>query len=348
MANQLPVLIEERRGAIIEAQHRGSVVAAEPDGRILARAGDEKLVTTTRSTIKPLQAIPFITSGAADRFNITPRELAVACASHDGEDIHTQAIAGMLERIGLGEGDLRCGAHPPYSEETARRLEGEGLPFTQLHNNCSGKHAGMLATAVHRGLATDDYVSADHPVQREIMSAFARMAGVEPDMPTAVDGCSAPTFGVPVISLAVAFARLVNPWSAPPVSPDVADAVKRIVAAMTAHPEMVGGTDGVFDTELMRAGRGSLVAKVGAKGVYSVGVLPSERFPRGLGIAIKMEDGDKGGLHSVVVEALAQLGVLDDEAQAALSHHHHPGVKNHRKAVVGSLCPVFDLGFGAK
>ena len=172
MNNELPVLAEVRRGAIVESRHRGVIVALEPDGRVIACLGDDSLVTSTRSTIKPIQAIPIITSGAADHYGLTPREIAVACASHEGEPIHTETVTGMLARAGLDETALRCGAHAPYNAETARRLEQDGLPFTQLHNNCSGKHAGMLMTAVHRGLTLDDYYLPDTLCSARLFPSF--------------------------------------------------------------------------------------------------------------------------------------------------------------------------------
>jgi L-asparaginase II len=340
MQDELPILVEVRRGAIVESRHRGVIVVADPDGHVIRSLGDDALITSTRSTIKPIQAIPFVTSGAADHFSVDERELAVVCGSHEGEQIHTETVAGMLARAGLDESALRCGAHAPYNQETARKLEASGQPFSQLHNNCSGKHTGMLMTAVLRGLPLDDYVSAEHPVQREIVSTLARMADLDENLPTAIDGCSAPTFGVLLRSLAVAFARLINPPDAD--SPSTV-AAHRIVAAMINHPEMVGGTKGRFDTELLRAGHGKLVCKVGAEAAYSVGVLPCERFPRGAGLAIKMEDGSYRGLGPTVVETLAQLGVLNADEVAQLAAYHRPVVHNRRGLNVGEVCAVFEL-----
>jgi L-asparaginase II len=340
MQDELPILVEVRRGAIVESWHRGAIVVAEPDGKVITRLGDDALITSTRSTIKPIQAIPFITSGAADHFSVDERELAIVCASHEGEPIHTETVAGMLGRAGLDESALRCGAHAPYSLDTAKSLEAAGRPFTQLHNNCSGKHTGMLMTAVLRGLPLDDYVSAEHPVQREIVSTFARMADLDENLPAAIDGCSAPTFGVPLRSLAIAFARLVNPSVEDSAA---AGAVHRIVAAMINHPEMVGGTKGRFDTELLRAGHGKLICKVGAEAAYSIAVLPCERFPRGAGIAFKMEDGSYRGLGPAVVETLAQLGVLTDDEVRQLATYHRPLIENRRGQNVGEVRAVFKL-----
>ncbi|HWX40961.1 MAG TPA: asparaginase [Blastocatellia bacterium] len=355
MTESLPKLVEVRRGAIVEARHRGSIVAVEPDGRIVARLGDEALVVSTRSCIKPIQALPLIASGAAEWFDIDSSELAVVCGSHDGEPIHTAKVAGLLAKMGLDEDALLCGAHRPYSEKATAELERQGLPFTQLHNNCSGKHAGMLATAIHLGLPLEDYVSAEHPIQKEIASTFARIAGLGRGFTTAIDGCSAPTFGVPLISLALAFARLANPWSANRTSesraglgPNEPAAVKWIVAAMTAHPEMVGGSEKRLDTDLMRVAHGRLISKVGAEAVHTIGVLPDERFPHGLGVAIKIEDGSKRAAAPVIIETLAQLGILARPELDALADYHQPHVFNHRKLRVGEVRAVFDLGIGSR
>lgn len=341
MQDELPILVEVRRGTIVESRHRGAIVIVDPDGQIIKKLGDEALVTSTRSTIKPIQAIPFITSGTADHFNIDERELAVVCASHEGEPIHTETVAGILARGGLDESALRCGAHAPYNAETARKLEAAGEPFTQLHNNCSGKHTGMVMTAMFLGLTTDDYVSAEHPIQREIIRVFAKFAGVDESIPFAIDGCSAPTFAVPLRSLALAFARLVNP---PAEDPAVAQAARRAFSAMIRYPEMVGGTKGRFDTELLRAAHGKLVCKIGAEASYSIGILPCEQYPRGAGIAIKMEDGSYRGLGPTVVELLGQLGVLNEDEMAMLATYHRPVIKNHRGLEVGEVRAVFDIG----
>lgn len=348
MSNDLPVLVEIRRGPIVESRHRGVIVVADPDGRIVLSHGDADLITSTRSTIKPIQAIPLITSGAADRYHLTARELAVAAASHEGEPIHTETAATMLARAGLDESAMRCGAQTPYSPEVARKLEHEGLPFNQLHNNCSGKHAGMLVTAVHRGLEIEDYFVPTHPVQREILSVLLRLGDLREPLPTAIDGCSAPTFAVPLRSLAVAAARMANACCSDAalvaLEPEIAAAAERIVRAMIEFPEMVGGTKGRFDTDLMRAARGKLIAKVGAEAVYSVGILPSERFPRGLGMSFKMEDGSYRGLAPTVVETLYQFGVLDDAETTQLITYYRPLLENRRGLHVGEVRTIFDLG----
>ncbi|HKP10452.1 MAG TPA: asparaginase [Blastocatellia bacterium] len=349
MSYALPVLAEVRRGPLVESWHRGVIVISEPDGGLVLNYGDADLVTSTRSTIKPIQALPLITSGAADHYQLGPRELAAACASHEGEPIHTETAAAMLARVGLDESALRCGAHAPYNPETAKQLERDGQPFNQLHNNCSGKHAGMLVTAVHRGLEVEDYIAPTHPVQLGIVKALSRLGDLPEDLPTAIDGCSAPTYGVTVRSLATAAARLANACCEDAarvvLEPELAAAARRLVKAMIAHPEMVGGTKGRFDTDLMRAARGKLFAKVGAEAVYSVGVLPSDRYPRGLGLSFKMEDGSYRGLAPAVVETLRQIGVLDEAEAMQLTTYYRPVLENRRGLLVGEVAAVFDLGF---
>jgi L-asparaginase II len=347
----LPQLVEVTRGPIIESRHAGAIVALQPDGQIVAQLGDENFITSTRSTIKPIQAIPFVASGAADRFHISEQELAVACASHGGELMHTETVAAMLARIGLTESHLRCGAHMPYNEDAARKLQSAGEPFTQLHNNCSGKHTGMLATCLQNNWPTEDYMAREHPLQQQIISLFRRLGELPEELPVAIDGCSAPTFGVPLKSLALAFARLANFTTLPHPTADSFNAAfdsgtvkasQRIVKAMLAHPQMVGGT-GRLDTSLMQAARGSLICKIGAEATYVIGVLPCDRYPEGLGIALKIQDGATRALATVVIETLAQLGVLDEAQQTELAVFHRPVLKNYRGLQIGEITPVFRL-----
>jgi L-asparaginase II len=351
MTIDTPILAEVTRGTIVESRHRGVILIAEASGKTVAEIGDASLITSTRSTIKPIQAIPIITSGAADHFNLTQGEVAIACASHEGERIHTETVIRMLKRAGLTEAALRCGSHAPYNIETAQQLEREAAPFTQLHNNCSGKHAGMLLTAVHLGLSTEDYYKPEHPIQRQIISIFSALGGLDREPAVAIDGCSAPTFGVPLKSLAMALARFVSHgsgaedgWAGVDKLPArFSEAAKRITSAMIEYPEMVGGSNR-FDTDLLRAARGKLICKVGAEAVYSIGVLPTSRFPRGLGIAIKIEDGAYRALGAVVVETLAQLKILGSSELAELARYHRPVIENRRGIKVGEVRPVFDLG----
>ncbi len=336
-------LVEVRRGSITESRHRGHVVAIEPDGNIVAALGAPYNVTFLRSSAKPLQALPLLTSGAAERFGFTDEEVALACASHNGEPIHTRVAASMLEKMGLGPEALRCGVHEPFSPEATGVLRAHNELPNVLHNNCSGKHAGMLAVALQLGAPIENYEAPENPVQIAIARAVAQFTDVPlEDMAVGVDGCAAPIFGVSVRAMALAYARLVSA----PAGFDKAtrEACERIVRVMTSHPELIGGTSERLDTEIMRAAPGRIVSKVGAEGVYTAGIRPCERWPNGLGLALKIEDGDdKRARPTVVIESLRQLGVLHDESLEAVSRYAFFPVQNHRKDVVGEIRASFEL-----
>ncbi|HET7113591.1 MAG TPA: asparaginase, partial [Pyrinomonadaceae bacterium] len=252
-------------------------------------------------------------------------------------------VASMLEKIALTPEALKCGVHEPYSPEAAGVLRAHNELPNVLHNNCSGKHAGMLAVALHLGAPIENYESPENPVQIAIAQDVSEFTDVAvEDLAVGVDGCAAPIFGVSIRAMALAYARLVSP----PASFDKAtrDACERIVRVMTAYPELIGGTSERLDTEIMRAARGRVVSKVGAEGVYTAGILPCERWPNGLGLAIKIEDGDdKRARPTVVIESLRQLGVLDDESLEAVSRYAFFPVQNHRGDVVGEIRASFEL-----
>lgn len=337
-------LVEVRRGSITESWHRGHVIAIEPDGNVVAHLGaPQTTITFLRSSAKPFQALPLLVSGAADRFGFTDREVALACASHNGEPIHTELVASMLEKIGLGPEALKCGVHEPYGVEAARALRERGEAPNALHNNCSGKHAGMLALALHLGAPIETYNRPEHPVQLAIGKAVAQFTGVPiEDMAVAVDGCAVPVFGMTLKAMAFAYVRLVSP----PLSFDepTRRACERIVRVMSTYPELIGGTSDRLDTEIMRAAPGRLISKVGAEGVYTAGIKPCEEFPRGLGLALKIEDGDdRRARPTVVVETLRQLGVLKDESLEAVARYAFFPVLNRPGDVVGEIRAKFEL-----
>lgn len=343
---QIPIgepLVKVSRGAIVESRHRGHVVAVEPDGRVIAFLGTPETVTYLRSSAKPHQAIPLITCGAADRFGLTEAEVALACASHSGEEIHTTLAASMLKKIGLDESALKCGVHEPFSAEVTRKLRESGEPPNVLQNNCSGKHAGMLALALHLGAPTETYDQPENEVQITIAKVVSQFSGIPTeDIAVGIDGCGVPVFGLTLQAMARMYAHLVSPpadFGEPTTS-----ACRRIVAAMTAHPELIGGTTDRLDTEMMRGARGRLISKVGAEGVYTVGVLPSEHFPKGFGLALKIEDGDDHRARpTVVIESLRQLGVLKDDSLEAVSRYAFFPVKNRRGDIVGEVTAAFEL-----
>jgi len=346
MLQQIPLaepVVEVKRGSVTESRHRGHIVVVDPEGQIIASLGAPENVTYLRSSAKPFQAISLLTTGAAERFGFTDREVALACGSHNGEPIHTELAASMLRKIGLGPEALRCGAHEPYGIEAARDLRMRGEQPNALHNNCSGKHAGMLAVALHLGASIENYENPENPVQKAIVDVVSQFSGVAvTDMAIGVDGCAAPVFGITVKAMALAYARLVSP----PASLDkkTRDACERIVRVMSAYPELIGGTSDRLDTEIMRAAPRRLVSKVGAEGVYTAGIKPSEEWPHGFGIAIKIEDGDdKRARPTVVIESLRQLGVLRDESLEAVAKYAFFPVKNRRDEIVGEISASFDL-----
>ena len=264
--------------------------------------------------------------------------------SLNGDPVHTETVTAMLRKIGLHKGALKCGMHKPYSPEATQQLRQQGAHPSVLHNNCSGKHAGMLALALHFGATTDTYEEPAHPVQLNIARAIARFSDVPvEDIAIGVDGCGVPAFGITLRAMALMYARLV----VPPASFDdhIFIACRRIVSAMLAHPEMIGGMTESLDTALMRAERGRLLAKAGAEGLFTAGILPCERWPRGLGVALKIEDGDKErrARGPVVVESLRQFGVLNDATLEAVASYARSPVYNNRHEVVGKVLASFKL-----
>ena len=336
-------LVEVWRGPIVESLHRGHLIAVAGSGEVIASLGAPKTITYLRSSGKPFQAIPLITSGAADRFGFTTQEVAIACGSHSGEPLHVETVASMLRKIGLGESALKCGVHVPFSAEAARELARNQKQPNVLQNNCSGKHAGMLALAIQLGAPVETYDEWTNPVQQEI----GKMVSAFSDTPLekiviGTDGCGVPVFGISVKAMAMMYARLVSPPAE--FNSGVRKACRRIVNAMIENPEMIGGTKDRLDTELIRAGRGRLISKIGAEGVYTVGVLPCQEWPSGLGLALKIEDGDdQRARPPAVIEALLQLGVLGNQDLKTLSGYAPTPITNRRGERVGEARAAFTL-----
>jgi L-asparaginase II len=336
-------LVEVWRGTIVESRHRGHLAAVDGDGRLVAYLGEPETVTYLRSSGKPFQAVPLLTSGAAERFQMTEAELAIACGSHSGQDLHVETVAGMLAKIGLDEGALKCGVHEPFDRATAERLRARDETPCVLRNNCSGKHTGMLALSLYLGAPPELYDDPAGSVQQAVLRTVSQFSGINADeIALGTDGCGLPVFGLPVRAMALMYARLVVPPES--FDAETRDACARLTAAMNARPELVGGTHERFDTEVMRAGRGLLVSKIGAEGVYTAGVVPCERWPKGLGLAFKIEDGeDRRARSTIAIEALRQLGVLDEDAYKALVPYASFPVQNHRGEKVGQIRASFRL-----
>ena len=342
-AGTAAALVEVWRGPIVESRHCGHLAVVAGDGKTIAELGSPDTVSYLRSSCKPFQALPLVASGAADRFGFTTQEVAIACGSHCGEPVHVETVRSMLQKTGLGAGALKCGVHVPFNAEAARALAQVGEAPSVSQNNCSGKHAGMLALALHLGAPTETYNQATNPVQQEITRTISEFANVPlNEIAIGTDGCGVPVFGVPVRAMSLMYARLVSPPQG--FNSKIREACRRVVAAMIEFPEMVGGTVGRIDTELIRLSAGRLVSKVGAEGVYTVGVLPCDAWPAGLGVALKIEDGDNQRARPpVMIEALRQLGVLDGQALATLAPYFRPAIKNHRGDRVGEVRAYFDL-----
>ncbi len=346
-----PIIARVFRGETLESIHCGHIIALDGEGNTVYRSGAPETITFWRSASKIFQAIPLITSGAADAFDFNEREIALACASHSGERIHTELAAEMLRKAGLGEADLLCGSHSPFHHPTAESLIRAGVKPTQLHNNCSGKHAGMLAFAKHIGADLKSYLSPENPVQQAILSLTSLFSGVAiEDIKMGIDGCSAPNFAVPVAAMAKAFARLNFQEEFESIARErqnieaskLKDACRRIIAAQIKYPEYVGGSVRL-DTKIMRALSGKIICKVGAEGVWCATVLPSEKWTTGLGIALKVEDGDDGRARpAVAIELLRRLGIMDESAEETLGEFSPMILKNRMDIVVGKVVADFD------
>ncbi len=346
-------LIELTRGRIVESLHAGSIAVVSANGQLLASHGDPYQVAFLRSSAKPFQALPFVERGGVEHFGLTARELALACASHEGSALHIETVLGMQKKIGIQETDLQCGVHMPGDAAMSKLLiETGGAPGLNL-NNCSGKHTAMLAHARMRELPLENYLDLKHPIQQDSLTAFAEMCGIDREkIEIGIDGCSAPNFAVPLYNAALGLARLVDPRG---LSEQRAAACREITSAMTTHPEMISGF-GEFDCELMKTGAGRIICKRGAEGYQALGLLPGALSPEspGIGITFKVSDGDAAHLSpehastrvrpAVALEILRLLGALSREQMEGLSAFGplRP-IHNHRGLVTGESRPVFTL-----
>lgn len=329
------ILVEATRNGVVERFHRGDVAVVDAGGRIRYYAGDPFKYTYMRSAAKPLQALATVETGARDALGLSEEELAVTCASHNAEPGHVAAVRSILKKAGLAEGSLGCGSHPPIDEASRAALYREGGQPSAVHSNCSGKHAGMLATCAHMGWPEDDYRDQDHPLQRMLLEIVASMAGVDPeDVGLAVDGCGVVVHAIPIAGMARAFARLASREGLPE---ERARAARAVAGAMAAHPFMVGGTGRVC-TVLNGLPGGRFTSKGGAVGVYC-----AASADLGLGVAVKIEDGNGQAAAVAALETLLQLGAFTQDDLKALRRYHRPDNENVLGQTVGEVRGVLQL-----
>jgi L-asparaginase II len=342
MTNPYQPIFELTRGQVVESVHFGAFAVVDSHGRLLSSLGDPQLVTYLRSSAKPFQALPFIERGGHEKFGLTPKEIALMCASHSGTDEHVETVKGIQAKIGVGVDDLLCGMHDPIHQATRDAMLLRGEQTTPYRHNCSGKHTGMLAHARLRGLPTANYLDFHHPIQETILQAFAEMCDFPAEkVELGIDGCSAPNFAIPLYNAAYGFARLCDPFA---LDEKRAAACRTITSAMMAHPEMVGGPER-FDTRLMQVGAGKIVVKGGAEGYQALGLLPGALGvdSLGIGIAIKISDGDANdrAREAAALSILRTLGALDDSQLSELAAYGpEKQLYNYRKLHIGESRPV--------
>ena len=350
-----PVLVEFQRGGPdrVETRHRGAVAVVDAGGRLVWHAGDPERAYALRSTAKPFQLLPLLLdgldSGRGEDPPLAPADLAIMMSSHNGESMHTERVAALLSHFHVDASALQCGAQAPALKADKEALVRANQKATPLHCNCSGKHTNMLAVCSRRGWPLESYLDPDHPLQVRIRDIFATLVGqADVAFPHSIDGCSLPTFWLPLETLAHLFAYIAAPCAAPPVEGRSIEAeLNRLRAAGMQHPELVAGS-GRLDTLLMRSLGGRIFAKTGAAGLYAAALPVGPRVPTALGIAIKVEDGDPTSRirASVIVEVLRQLGVVtrdDGDLWSKLEEIAQPTAHNLRGLDVGAYVPVFRL-----
>ena len=333
----MALIAKEYRGALADLYHHGHIVVTDTEGNILWQLGDPERVTYSRSSAKLFQVLPVILSGAAEAYGITDKELAFMCASHKGEEFHTDAVLSILKKAGLDDSYLQCGIHYPYAEYAADKLKINGEEPKTMHNNCSGKHSGFLITAKMLGESLDDYYMPHHPRQKDVTEIIANMCGYPADkIVMGVDGCGMPVHAMPIYKFAQGLARMSKPETIGDEA--ISKAVNRITNAVTTYPEMVDGTGG-FTTELMQVFGDRLFCKSGANAFYAVGIKD-----KGIGIAMKMDEARSNIVPIAILETLVQIGVITrDEAELLPSYKPEIILRNHKKEEIGKVVAEFVL-----
>jgi L-asparaginase II len=343
-----PVLVEVHRGEVVESRHRGHVVQVDAAGEVARAVGTPDVKVMLRSTVKPFGVVALIESGAADDLMLTPSELAIMCASHTGEDKHVRTLQAIFRRASVTQAALRCGSEgAPSDERTAVRLARDGETPGPIRQGCSGFHAAAILMSTYAGWSVDDYPDPKHPSQVAVRQTVARLLGRKPaSLKSSWDNCGVLTYQVSLADVARGYLLLAHPESAPDESRSrSAAALTRVRDAMMGAPEMVGGTYDNLDTELMRRRPGRLVAKAGADGMQAVGIVADDAGGQATGLAIKIEDGDmsRRAIKASTVEALAQIGLIDDRDLRALQPYHHPTVLTPAGSEAMTALPRFEL-----
>lgn len=337
-------LIELTRGEIVESFHFGAVVISDHAGNILFNIGDPELVTFLRSTAKPLQVLALLEHSGTGQYHFEDDEIAIMCASHSGTDEHVAVLKRLQQKIGIDETDLQCGIHPPFDRVTANRIiRGEAQP-TSLRHNCSGKHSGMLALARLLAEPVESYLKSDQPTQQLILSTCGEMFGIPAaQFEMGIDGCSAPVFAVPMRNAARAYALLCQPEG---LAPQRTHACQRVTHAMMTNPFLIAGPER-FDTAVMEALPGKLIAKTGAEGYFGIGIMPNAVHPGSpaMGIMVKISDGDlkERARPIVCMNILRHLGLITTKEESLLKEYDNSSITNWRNIPVGEIRPSAEL-----
>ena len=329
------ILARVYRGNTVESIHYGSVAVVDSKGKLVYSFGDPYFVTYLRSSAKPFQVIPLITSGAAKEFRFSQKEIAIIAGSHNGQKIHTDTVKSILKKIGLSEKNLQCGVHIPHYYTANNIIPPRNKKFTQLNHNCSGKHAGMLGLCVFFGWDIKNYRDPTHPVQKMILKSTSEICQYpEKKIGIGIDGCGVPVHAMPLYNMALGFSNLVNCSFK---DDNTAQAYKLIVNSMKKYPEMVSG-EGRLDLSLATASKNNILAKAGGEALSCSGILS-----KGWGMAVKIADGGQRAIGPAVIETLKQMGLLSGKQIGRMNKFSHPIIKNFRGDEVGFVKAEFEL-----
>ncbi|MCX8131637.1 MAG: asparaginase [Clostridia bacterium] len=332
----MPVkLVEVTRSNLVESIHRGDVVIARSDGSILYSLGDQHRLTFLRSASKPIQAIAALEAGIVEKFGLDLWEVALMTASHSGEKQHIEVADSIMKKIGIDEEQLECGIHEPLGKEAAKELSAAGKEPSKLHCNCSGKHLGIIAAAIAKGLPVKNYSQVDHPIQKDVERVVSHFSSVEENkIIKGSDGCGITVYGIPLMNMALAYANLCDNGF---MDGKYAKSQNYVQSSMTMYPEMVSGV-GRIDYELMKNFGDRVIGKIGAEGVYCAGIIG-----KSIGIAIKIDDGNNRAAGPAILQVLLQLKVINSEEIERLKEFYNPDIVNHKGEKVGEIRAVFKV-----